>query len=111
MVRVSVVVPTLGRPEPLSNLLRHLERQSVAPHEVVVVESAMEESWVASFAAERPWIRYRRLPERGLPNARNVGVRLASGDVVLFIDDDVVPDRDLVRFHAEAYRDSDVAGV
>jgi GT2 family glycosyltransferase len=46
-----------------------------------------------------------------LPNARNVGVSLASGDVFLFLDDDSIPDGDLVRFHAERYADRDVAGV
>ena len=31
--------------------------------------------------------------------------------MVLFVDDDIIPDSDLVRFHAEAYGDPAVAGV
>lgn len=110
--RVSVVLPTLDRPQAIYNLLRHLEHQSVAPHDIVVVDQSIEvDERVAAYAAGNPRVRLHRIPERGLPNARNVGVGLATGDVVLFLDDDSIPDADLVRFHAEAYADADVSGV
>lgn len=112
MVRVSLVIPTVDRPEALYNLLRHLEHQSRPPDEIVVVDqSAREDARVAAYAAARPAVRYFRIAQRGLPNARNVGARRSAGDVVLFLDDDVIPDRDLVRYHALAYEDPGVAGV
>jgi GT2 family glycosyltransferase len=40
-----------------------------------------------------------------------VGVRLSSGDVVLFVDDDIIPDRDLVKAHAAGYKDPAIGGV
>lgn len=110
--RISLVVPTLDRPDAVYNLLRHLEHQSVPPAEIVVVDqSVREDARLAGYAASRPGVRVLRLAERGLPNARNVGARTAAHPLVLFLDDDVIPDRDLVRFHAEAYRDPGVAGV
>ena len=111
-VRVSLVLPTLDRPEAIYNLLRHLEHQTVAPHEIIVVDqSAVLDQRVAGYASGSPRVRHHRIAERGLPNARNVGVGLATGDVVLFLDDDSIPDHDLVRVHAEAYDDRDVGGV
>lgn len=110
--RVSVVLPTLDRPQAIYNLLRHLEHQTLAPHEIVVVDqSAAPDERTAAYAAGNPLVRHHRIPERGLPNARNVGVGLATGDVVLFLDDDSIPDADLVRCHAEAYVDAEVSGV
>jgi GT2 family glycosyltransferase len=110
--RVSLVLPTLDRPEAIYNLLRHLEHQSVAPFEIVVVDqSAPLDARVAAYAAAHPHVRHHRIPEKGLPNARNVGVGLARGDVVLFLDDDSIPGPDLVRFHAEGYADPGVSGV
>ncbi len=112
MLTVSLVVPTLDRPEALYNLLRHLEHQVRPPDEVVVVDqSAAEDARVARYAAGRPRIRLLRIRERGLPNARNVGVAASTGDAVLFVDDDVIPDPGLVAAHAEAYRDPGVGGV
>jgi GT2 family glycosyltransferase len=110
--RVSVVLPTVDRPEAIYNLLRHLEHQTVAPLEIVVVDqSAAADARLEAYAASNPRVRLHRIAERGLPNARNVGVGLARGDVLLFLDDDSIPDPDLVRFHAERYADRDVSGV
>jgi GT2 family glycosyltransferase len=110
--RVSLVLPTLDRPEAIYNLLRHLEHQSVAPMEIIVVDQSAEPDLrVAAYAAEHPHVRHHRIPEKGLPNARNVGVGLAKGDVVLFLDDDSIPAPDLVRYHAEGYADGGVSGV
>jgi GT2 family glycosyltransferase len=108
MADVSLVVPTLDRPEALYNLLRHLEHQSVRPREIVVVDQSARED---RRSAALPGVRMLRIAERGLPNARNVGARASLGDVLLFVDDDSIPDRDLVRFHAERYADPSVAGV
>src|SRR6185295_13765199 len=110
--RVSVVLPTLDRPEAIYNLLRHLEHQTTPPFEIVVVDqSAAPDPRVEAYAAGNPLVRYHRIPVRGLPNARNVGVGLAKGDAVLFLDDDSIPDPELVRWHAEAYAEAEVSGV
>jgi GT2 family glycosyltransferase len=112
MVRISLVLPTVDRPEALYNLLRHLEHQTLPPDEIVVVDqSVVEDARVAAYAGTHPRVLYRWIPERGLPNARNVGVRLAAGEVVLFLDDDSIPDPGLVKYHAENYADPSVAGV
>jgi len=112
MTRISVVLPTLDRPEAIYNLLRHLEHQTLQPFEIIVVDqSQAPDARVAAYASEHPVVRLHRIPVKGLPNARNVGVSLAKGDAVLFLDDDSIPDAALVRFHAEAYADPAVAGV
>ena len=108
MTDVSIVVPSVDRPEALYNLLRHLEHQSVRPFEIVVVDQSAREDLRS---AALPGVRMIRIAERGLPNARNVGTRESRGEVLLFLDDDSIPDRDLLRFHAERYADPGVAGV
>ncbi len=110
--RISLVIPTLDRQEAVYNLLRHLEHQRRAPDEIVIVDqSSRDDARLVAYAAGHPAVRLHRIAERGLPNARNVGVRLSSGDVVLFVDDDVIPDPDLIAAHAEAYRHPGIAGV
>lgn len=68
--RVSIVVPTRGRPEPLRRCLAALDEQTVAV-EVVAVEDG---------------------EGRGPAWARNEGVRRAGGEVVCFTDDDCAPE-------------------
>ncbi len=42
-------------------------------------------------------VRYAHEPIRGLSQARNVGIRLAKGEILLFIDDDVRPTTSWLR--------------
>jgi GT2 family glycosyltransferase len=96
--RLSVVVPTVGRPRSLARCLDALAAQDVeAPFEVVVVDDAPSGSR-PSVVAPHP----ARLIDgggRGAAAARNAGARVARGDVLLFLDDDLVPAPDLVRRH------------
>jgi GT2 family glycosyltransferase len=69
---ISVVVPTSGRPDPLRRCLVALEGQSVAV-EVVVSEDSSGD---------------------GPATARNAGASRAAGEIILFTDDDCVPDPD-----------------
>jgi glycosyltransferase involved in cell wall biosynthesis len=95
---LSVVVPTVGRPGSLARCLAGLAAQDVeASFEIVVVDDAPS-------GCRRPVVgphpaRVIRSGGRGAAAARNAGARAARGDVLLFLDDDVVPAPDLVRRH------------
>jgi GT2 family glycosyltransferase len=48
---------------------------------------------------------------RGLSGGKNTGVAEATGDVVAFLDDDAIADRDWLKFLADSYADDGVGGV
>ena len=101
-LRCSVVVTTWQRPVLLRNTLASLLEQSYRDFEIVVVcdgEDARLRAISREFDHE-PRIRWISHPvNRGLPAARNTGAREAQGDVVLFLDDDVIADPDLLSAH------------
>lgn len=104
--RVSVVVPTCGRPELLLRGLQALVSQTLAPadYEIVVVDDghAAATSGLLEAIAERlhrgegPALRTLRTPRprSGPAAARNAGWRAARADLVAFTDDDTVPAAD-----------------
>ena len=49
-------------------------------------------------------IRWLQLPAPSIPHAMNVALQEAVHPVVLFVDDDVIPDPELVAAHAERHR-------
>lgn len=111
--RISVVLPVRNGGELFAHLARHLvqlrERLGV---EVLVIDSGSSDGTLE--LAERCGFRSHRIaPEEfGHGRTRNLGVRLASGDIVCFITHDVLPcTPDWPLRFAEALADPTVAGV
>lgn len=107
--RVSVVIPTFGKADLLAATLAALEAQSYPPDltEVAVVDDCSPDRTGEMLASLAPRFALRRLrhdANRGRAAARNTGVREATGDLVVFLDDDMRADPRLieehVRFHA-----------
>jgi glycosyltransferase involved in cell wall biosynthesis len=72
--------------------------------EVIVVDDGSSDATRAMLdAISRPIVRVSHDTARGRSAARNAGAAVASGDVLLFLDGDVVVAPDLVRRHAEAH--------
>jgi glycosyltransferase involved in cell wall biosynthesis len=106
--RVSVVVPTYGRPALLRRCLDALVRQSMpaGDYEIVVVDDgrsdetrrvaylAGSDSAQMSQSMITPIVRYTRPPagKRGPAAARNAGWHTARAATIAFTDDDTIPD-------------------
>jgi GT2 family glycosyltransferase len=91
-VTSSLIIITLNRAALLERTLAGVTRQTRQIDEVIVVDNgptADTERVAYSFTA-----RYLPEPRRGYANARNRGLAEARGDVIYFLDDDCVPDRD-----------------
>ena len=109
-MRFSVVIPTLGRPGPLRETLESVLACEPPPDEVIVVDADPAAS--AAAAAESVGALVRVLPSpAGMTLQRNRGLDEASGDVVVFLDDDVEVDPGLFRGLAETYGDASIVGV
>lgn len=92
-MRVSVIVPTKDRPAELGGLLKALGAQTRPPDEVVVVDAGAPPAPGLPEAAAAVGLTLRHLRES--PNVcrqRNVGAREARGEVLVFLDDDVLPE-------------------
>ncbi|MGC4857384.1 glycosyltransferase family 2 protein [Micromonospora sp. DT4] len=90
---VTVVIPTYNRPGPLRHALASVAAQRAVPGsvEVVVVnDGGCDVSTVANAAREQGLVvRLIDLDQNGgLPSARNVGIQVARGDYLAFLDDD-----------------------
>jgi GT2 family glycosyltransferase len=109
-VTVSVVIATLGRPEPLRRTLAALAACEPRPDEVIVVDGDAGRS-AEGVAAEAPLAVSYLTSEPGSTLQRNVGIDAASGEVIVFCDDDVLPDSHVFAKLADAYLDPAVVGA
>lgn len=90
----SVIIPTRNRINDLVNALQSIEKQTIKPDEIVIIDSSdipMEQN--KTFQHIRKTLSARFIYKHTNPGAayqRNVGARLASGELFYFFDDDVI---------------------
>ncbi|RBY87336.1 HAD-IIIA family hydrolase [Blastococcus sp. TF02A-26] len=112
LARVSVVVPTIGRPS-LDALLDALAAApGDRPAEIVLVDDRPTGEPLRPERPGLPPVRVVRTGGGGPARARNLGWRVARTEWIAFLDDDVVPDADWYRCLAADLADlpADVAG-
>lgn len=104
---VSVIIPTLGRYLFLPGALESLQRQSVRPREVVVVDQNPEAEREPQVYEGYDDLNLRVIyqDERGQSLARNGGLESVSGEWVLLFDDDSVAHDNLIEAHLNALCD------
>lgn len=99
--KISIVTPTLKRPDDIRALLANLRLQSLQPFEIVIVDGLVgtgseTENVVEEIGRDYPisinYIRH----TGGTAIQRNVGIDSAGGDLIAFIDDDVRLDPDFL---------------
>jgi glycosyltransferase involved in cell wall biosynthesis len=110
---LSVCIPTYNRPQDVKTLLENLVSESEIPDEIVVVDSSEEadtEKTVTTFNAQgKIPVIYFRSP-KGLTLQRNNAVNIAKGDIIVFLDDDVLLEKEFIREIKKFFNQYEYAG-
>lgn len=102
-IRFSVVIPAYDRADLLAQCLEALRRSNFGGYECVVVDDGSPAS--LQDVADAAGVRYLRLEGRGGPaRARNRGVALTQGEILVFLDADVRPHPETLRRFDEHFR-------
>jgi len=105
-MKVSVVVLSWNRRDDIVETLAALREQDYPDVEVIVVDNGSEDGTPELVERDFPEVRLIRLPRNIGITGRNNGIADAQGEVIVFIDDDMVIGRDwiskaVMRFEAE----------
>lgn len=123
--KVSIITPTFNRAHTIADTLQSLERQSYSSWECIVVDDDSNDETaelVRGYEQADARIQYvaRSRSPKGACSCRNVGVEMATGEFVMFLDSDDVlgahclaqriqafaesPDNDFMAFPALLFR-------
>lgn len=117
MNTLSVIIPTLNRAELLTRTIESIQTQTISRnrYEVIVVDNNSTDDTqrvLADFADRYPNLRFTTEIRPGAAATRNAGLQRADGDIVLFIDDDMEADPELIEGHLNCHQEyADVSGV
>jgi len=130
MVRLSIVIATKDRHERLRKCLTAISNQTKRPYEIMIVDgsakpyrglkaltrrnSSRNSSGTGGFSVENHprkgiHVIYRN-QKSSMVEARNIGIRHVTGDVVLFLDDDAFIEKEYIEKLLEFYRSHPEAG-
>ena len=112
MPAVSVAICTRNRPDRLRRCLASLAALDPSPEvltrafEILVVDNAPPDDATQQVVEASPGVRYLREPKPGLDFARNLALREARGEIIAYVDDDVVVDRGWLAGLREAWSEN-----
>jgi hypothetical protein len=103
----SVVIPTYNRLPILQKCLQALAHQNLGAehsYEVVVVDDGSTDGTMLWISQEMPAVQLYEQAHQGPAAARNLGVQKAKGDIIVFIDSDLVVTEMFLSAHALALK-------
>jgi len=110
--KVSVVIPCYNGGKRIGVTLEFLKNQSYNNFEIVVVnDGSIDNTEKILEGLKIDNFRYLTQINKGIGAARDVGVRVADGEIIAFTDDDRMPDEDWIKNAVKCFEDQDVSGV
>jgi glycosyltransferase involved in cell wall biosynthesis len=107
---LSVLIPTYNRREIVARCLKSLAEQTLPPeqYEVIVIDDGSTDGTDEMLASlDYPAsLRWKKIPHMGPSGARNRGLEMAKGEIVVFVDSDLIVVPEFLEAHLEAHREN-----
>lgn len=114
-MKASIIIPTRNRGWILKHCLKHLLEQTVKDYEIIVIDDASEDNTqkiITNSKLQIPNLKHIRLEQRvGCWVARNIGIKAAAGEIIIFVDSDVLVDKNFIKDHLEFHNKNDKIAV
>jgi glycogen(starch) synthase len=107
----SVVINTDGRREHLERTLASLRFLSYDNFEVCIVHGPTPDGTKELLQQHEKEIKIAACPVRNIAQSRNIGIALATGDIIAFVDDDAIPEPEWLTDLAKSYRTPEVGAA
>ena len=104
MIKFSIVIIVRKINNYVREAMYHLQRQTYEDFEIIIVSEKKEEE---NFERTRIIYSGRASPAQ----ARNIGVKNARGEIIVFIDDDAYPEKDWLEKAVKNFKDKKIVAV
>ncbi len=100
-MKASAIVVTYNRASIINRCIEKLLVQSADDYEVIVIDDGSSDSTQDDMKKikDKRFRYFRNKENKGQPQARNKGIKHSKGDIIIFIDSDVLVDKNFIRDH------------
>lgn len=116
-MKTTLIIPTLNRPETLQETLESYFAGSLIPDQIIIVDQTQDENLRANiiktldnFSATTK-INYLFQAEPSSTKARNLGIKNAENEIIIFSDDDVTVQKDTLKNVTEIMENPSIAMI
>jgi GT2 family glycosyltransferase len=112
-IRVSIIIPTYNREEILPQTVDLILKEDLPDCELILIRQRprLSPEFQKFLKRTENRIRYFTVDWTSVPRACNFGVKKACGEIILMLDDDIIPYPDLVPAHLKNYEDPGIGAV
>ncbi len=105
ILKVSIIIPSHNRYEQLKNTIEALQKQSYDNYEVLIVDDASEDC-TSTIDLPDDFRMIRNDKKMGLAKTRNKGIANTDGDLIIFLDAEMLVYPDYIANHVEKHENS-----
>lgn len=104
-MKIAIAIPTLGRDDVLIATINELLQLNRRADEFIIVDQSDTHNAGTTIQLQ-DWhnqrqIQWIRIKYKSVTHAMNIALRKADSERILFLDDDIIPDKDLINAHLE----------
>ncbi|MBT4485860.1 MAG: glycosyltransferase [Candidatus Latescibacteria bacterium] len=109
---VDVIIPTRNREEITISTVEKLLNDKYPDFRIIVCDQSDTPSeHIQKMSESHEHLLYHRAVSRGLPDGRNEGLLLSKAEIVIFVDDDIIPEQGFIEGHIRAYKSETTGGI
>lgn len=101
MIKISVIIPTYNTCKYIEECLKSIVETKYRNLEVIIVDDSSTDDTckiINKFTQQYKFIKLYNISHQGVASARNVGIKKATGDYLVFIDSDDIISKDVFSY-------------
>ena len=110
-IKISVIIPIYNCQKYLSECLQSLSNQSISDFETILVDDGSSDSSLEiceTYSLNKDKVKVIHTDNNGVSIARNIGLKNAKGELVIFIDADDVLEYNYLEILSQTIENNDV---
>lgn len=108
--KLSVIIPTYNSEKYIENTVNSLKKSQYPIHEIILIDDSSNDNTISILSDFNIKI-YKQINHTNANRCRNIGARISTGDILVFLDSDVIIKPDTLLNLVNSFENSEASAV